>query len=233
MDGKTILLVEDNPNVMRNNTTALQSRGAEVLAAAGLAEARRRLSFLSAENSETSAWREPDAAVIDIMLPDGSGLDLLREIRGRSGLPVLLLTAKDTPRDIVAGLSLGADDYLSKPYDLNVFAARIEALLRRARTVGTSIDIGRLRFDLISNRAFCGGRDLLLTRKEFALLLLLARHEGKTLSAKCLFEKVWGQQLTQDTSALKVQMSNLKKKLSGEDILIETSRGEGYGLNFF
>lgn len=219
MKGKTILLVEDNPEVMRNNTTALTSRGATVLSAATIAEARCVISK-----------KLPDVAVLDIMLPDGSGIDFLREIRAVSGLPVLLLTAKGESQDIVTGLSLGADDYLAKPYYLNVFAARIDALLRRARTVTESVAIGSLRFDLISSQAFFEGRDLLLTQKEFALLLLLAQNEKQKLSAEYLFEKVWRQTLLGDTSALKIQMSNLKKKLSAVtgDILIETSRGEGY-----
>ena len=221
MNGKTILLVEDNPKVMRNNITILKSRGAAVLSAENLAEAR---SVLTEEN--------PDAAVIDIMLPDGSGLDLLREIRAASALPVLLLTAKGQSQDVVTGLSLGADDYLAKPYDLNVFTARLDALLRRAQTVTENIAVGLLRFDLLSNQASYGGKDLLLTQKEFALLLLLTQNEKKTLPFEYLFEKIWGQPLNGDTSALRLQMSNLKKKLSAvtDDIVIETTRGEGYCL---
>lgn len=221
MNGITILLVEDSPEVMRNNTTVLRSRGASVVSAATIAESRRIISE-----------KLPDMAVIDIMLPDGSGLDLLRELRTISNIPVLLLTAKGESQDIVTGLSLGADDYLAKPYYLNVFTARIDALLRRARTVNESIVIGLLRFDLISNQAFFDGKDLLLTQKEFSLLLLLVQNNGKKLSAEYLFEKAWKQPLLGDTSALKIQMSNLKKKLSvtTEDILIETSRGEGYCL---
>ena len=221
MNGKTILLVEDNPKVMRNNITILKSRGAAVLSAENLAEARYILK---------SAL--PNAAVIDIMLPDGSGLDLLREIRAVSNLPVLLLTAKGASADVVTGLSLGADDYLAKPYDLDVFTARLDALLRRAQTVSENVAVGSLRFDLLSNQVSYGGRDLLLTQKEFALLLLLAQNEKKTLSFDYLFEKVWGQSMSGDTSALKIQISNLKKKIAAatENIIIESSRGEGYCL---
>ncbi|MCL1819606.1 MAG: response regulator transcription factor [Oscillospiraceae bacterium] len=221
MTGKTILLVEDNPKVMWINTEVLESQGAAVLSAENLAEARRIL-----------AEKFPNAAVIDIMLPDGSGLDLLREIRAVSALPVLLLTAKGESADVVTGLSLGADDYLAKPYDIDVFAARVEALLRRARTVNENIAVGQLRFDLLSNQAVYGGKDLLLTQKEFSLLLMLTQNEKKTLAAEYLFEKVWGQPLNNDTSALRLQISNLKKKLFAvtEDITIETTRGEGYCL---
>ena len=220
MTGKTILLVEDNLKVMRNNTAALKSRGAIVFPASTYAEAMLLIGM-----------KAFDVAVIDIMLPDGSGLELLREIRSASNLPVLLLTAKGDSEDIVAGLALGADDYLAKPYYLNVFTARIEALLRRAGTVSESFAVGHLRFDLISNRAFCGDKDLLLTQKEFALLLLLAQNQGLTLSAEYLFEKVWRQPMG-DTSALRLQISNMKKKISAVTgtVLIETSRGKGYSI---
>lgn len=235
MIGKTILLIEDNPEVMRNNMTVLKLRGAKVLSAANLAEARLILAPLFAGNHKKADIILPDMAVIDIMLPDGSGLDLLREIRTAFSFPVLLLTARGESRDVVAGLSLGADDYLAKPYDLNVLTARIDALFRRAQTVSESIAIGLLRFDLISSQVFFDGRDLLLTQKEFALLLLLAQNEKQTLSADHLFEKVWGQPPGGDSSALRIQMSNLKKKLSAttEDIIIETSRGEGYCLTMY
>ena len=222
MTGKNILLVEDNPKVMRNNITILKSRGAVVLSAENLAQARSIL----------KQPKLPDMAVIDIMLPDGSGLDLLREIRVMSALPVLLLTAKGESQDVVTGLSLGADDYLAKPYDLNVFTARLDALLRRACAVNENIAVGLLKFDLLSHQASCIGKDLLLTQKEFALLLILAQNEKKTLTFDYSFEKAWGQPLSGDTSALRLQMSNLKKKLSAvtENVVIETTRGEGYCL---
>jgi len=218
---KTILLVEDNLEVMRNNTTILTKHGAAVLSAATLSQAR---SLIAAKTF--------DLAVLDIMLPDGSGLDLLKEIRENSNLPVLLLTAKGESDDVVVGLSLGADDYLSKPYYINVFAARIDALLRRAQTVNENIIIGPLRFDLLSNQAMYENTDLLLTQKEFTLLLLLAQNERKTLMVEYLFEKAWRQPLNNDTSALRKQMSNLKRKISAatENIIIETSHGEGYLL---
>jgi DNA-binding response OmpR family regulator len=145
-----------------------------------------------------------------------------------------MLTAKSDSEDIVKGLSIGADDYLAKPYDLNVLAARIDALLRRSQKtgIGENIVIGSLRFDLISNQAFFWEKDLLLTQKEFALLLLFAQNEKKILSMEYLFEKVWKRQLDGDTIALRSQISNLKKKIAAvtECILIESSRHEGYFL---
>ena len=143
MIGKTILLVEDNPKVTRNNTTLLKSRGAQIMTSENLVVARLWI-----------AEKLPDIAVPDIMLPDGSGLDLLRELRRSSTLPVLLLTAKGKSEDVVTGLSLGADDYLAKPYDLSEFVARIDALLRRARTISENLAIGSLRLNVFSNQAF-------------------------------------------------------------------------------
>ena len=232
MTGKTILLVEDNPKVMRNNITILESQGTTVLPAANLTEARSVLAPLFSGNRGADGVAPPDAAVIDIMLPDGSGLDLLREIRSVSSLPVLLLTAKGESQDVVTGLSLGADDYLAKPYDLNVFTARLDALLRRAHSVSERVAVGLLRFDLISSQAYYNGKNLLLTQKEFALLLLLAQNEKKILMSDHLYQKVWGQPLNGDTAALRLHISNLKKKITAAaaGILIETARGEGYCL---
>ena len=247
MEGKTILLVEDNPKVMRNNRNLLRSKGALVLTAGGIKKARTYFDPLRFESQRI------DAAVIDIMLPDGSGLELLQEIRSDkrsslAALPVLLLTAKSQSNDIVNGLSAGADDYLAKPYDLDVFAARIEALLRRTAmqgnagmqstpgaapaAVSNSIIIGRLRFDMITNQAFYSDKDMLLSKKEFALLFVLAQNKGKTLSAQYLYEKVWKQPFAKDNYLIKSHISNLKKKLAvlAADVLIESSWGEGYCL---
>ena len=241
MTGKTILLVEDNNKLTRNNRNLLRSLGAKVLAVKTLADARRVLEAPDSGAPNPSA-AYPDAAVIDTMLPDGSGLSLLKEIRASaktrvSSLPVLLLTAKGEADDIVQGLSSGADEYLSKPYDLDVFAARLEALLRRSEiqnqlsTISNSVTIGCLRFDVITNQAFYNDNDLLLSQKEFALLFLLAQNEGKILSPQYLFEKVWKQPL-KEKAILKTHIYNLKKKISAlaPGIIIETSRGEGYSL---
>ena len=224
MKDKTILLVEDNLQVMRNNATMLRMRGAKVLCAADLASARDYIA------SDT-----PDAAIIDIMLPDGTGLDLLQELRSSMGheVPVLLLTAKGDSEDIVTGLRLGADDYLAKPYDLNVLEARIEAMLRRSTHLPQTLRCGQITLNVTSSTVRCGEEDLHITQKEFALLLLLAQSPRQTLKTAYLYEKVWGEPLgAESTTALRTQMSNLKKKLAAatDDILIESTRGEGYRL---
>ena len=166
-----ILLGEDNEQILCGNERMLKRRGYVVAAALTLAEAKTRIEE-----------RMPDAIVLDIMLPDGSGLDFMRELRRGSNVPILLLTGLTTPEDVVRGLSDGGDDYLAKPYDFGILLARIEALLRRAGQVPNTLTKGALRLDIIAGRAFIDGDDLLLSPKEFALLLLMVQNEGRLLS---------------------------------------------------
>jgi DNA-binding response OmpR family regulator len=149
-----ILMVEDDPQIQAVNRNMLTRRGYDVLCAMNLAEARGLL-----ENDP------PDAVVLDIMLPDGSGLDFLRELRKNGDdTPVLLLTALSKDSDVVRGLESGGDDYLPKPYNYDVLAARVDALMRRRGMAVPvrSIEKGGLTLDLIAGRAFVNGEDLLL-----------------------------------------------------------------------
>jgi DNA-binding response OmpR family regulator len=145
---------------------------------------------------------------------------------------VLLLTGKGKSDEVILGLSLGADDYLAKPYLIGVFTARVEALLRRAAIVSESVTVGHLRFNMLTNRAYYDSADLLLTQKEFTLLLLLARGGGKTLTFEYLFEKAWGQPMLGDTAPLRVQISGLARKLSAvtDNAVVESVRKRGYRL---
>ncbi|MDR1804221.1 MAG: response regulator transcription factor [Treponema sp.] len=219
-----ILLVEDNEQIQRGNERMLKRRGYAVTSALTLAEARRRI-----------AEQTPDAIVLDIMLPDGNGLDFMRELRTRklpteSSVPILLLTGLTTPEDVVRGLSSGGDDYLAKPYDFNVLAARIEALLRRTGRVPETLTKGALQLDIIANRAYLGGNDLLLSPKEFALLLLMAQNEGRLLSAEYLSEAIWKQPPTADTSTVRTAVSRLRTKLGdgkADAFIIENEKQEG------
>ena len=235
MKGKTILLVEDNLLVMRNNQNMLHELGVKVFTAETAAKARCYLESIFF-----------DAAIIDITLPDGSGLDLVKEIRssGKSAssgrrlanLPILLLTAKNQTEDILGGFASGADDYLAKPYQLTILSARLEALLRRSglqnkpSIVDHSVTIGFLRFDALSQQAFYDGKDLLLTQKEYSLLFFLAQNRGTIIPPKQLYEKVWGLPYKEKSAALRIQMSNLKKKLAevSADGILETVWGGGY-----
>jgi DNA-binding response OmpR family regulator len=163
------------------------------------------------------------------MLPDGSGLDFLEELRRNTDIPVLLLSALAEPGDTVKGLRAGGDDYLAKPYDNAELLARIESLLRRTSRPPKPLAKGRLTLNMISGMAFVDGRDLLLSHKEFAVLLLLAQNEGKTVSTEYLYKEAWGLPMSDNRTLLK-HISDLRKKLEGETTAFEivNVRGEGY-----
>lgn len=209
--------MEDNEQIMRGNERMLTRRGYEVISALTLTEAR------SAIQSQI-----PDLFVLDIMLPDGSGLDFMAELRRHSQAPVLLLTGLTTTEDIVHGLSRGGDDYLAKPYDFGVLLARVEALLRRAENVPEKLVRGRLSLDVAAAVATFDGNDLLLTQKEFVLLLIFVQNEERFISAEYLYEKAWKAPLSGDSQALKKTIHRLREKIAGSGWCIEWSRGEGY-----
>lgn len=217
MSGELILLVEDNEQIMRGNERMLKRRGYEVITALTLGDARKAM--------ET---QNPDLFVLDIMLPDGSGLDFMTALRQHSQAPVLLLTGLTTPEDIVRGLSQGGDDYLTKPYDFGVLLARIEALLRRAGHIPDRLTKGRLSLDITADVAMLDGTDLLLTQKEFALLLTFAQNEERFICGEYLYEKAWKAPLSSDSNTLKTTINRLRQKLKGSGYRIEWSRGEGY-----
>lgn len=170
----------------------------------------------------------PDLIVLDIMLPDGSGLDFIAQLRRYSRVPVLLLTGLTTPEDVVRGLRLGGDDYLAKPYDFGVLLARVEALLRRAEQIPEKLTRDRLSLDVAAGTAALDGADLLLTQKEFALLLLFAQNEGRFIRAEYLYEKVWNQPMAGDSQVFRKTLHNLRRKIEGGGWQVEWSRGEGY-----
>lgn len=215
-----ILLVEDNEQILSGNERMLKRRGYDVKTALTLREARDRMSEAV-----------PDAIILDIMLPDGSGLDFMRELRQHSNIPVLLLTGLTTPEDVVLGLSEGGDDYLTKPYDFGVLLARVEALLRRAGRLPEVLQKGPLKLDVMASQALLHGEDLLLTQKDFALLLLFTQNEDKVMSVEYLYEKVWKSPLNDNTFALKNAVSRLRKKLEGFGYTISATRGEGYSFH--
>ena len=163
MEDKLILLVEDNPHIMAINDAALHMRGYRTLQAETAHKCRELLCFHAV-----------DLIVLDILLPDGDGVALCREIKQEYDVPILFLTAMGENEDIVKGLTAGGDDYLTKPYDLEVFMARVEARLRAAHPKERAVRFGPLQMNLLSGRAYIGETDLNLTQKEFAALLYLA-----------------------------------------------------------
>lgn len=203
----TVLLVEDDENILRTNRRILEREGYTVLCARTLKAARELL-----------VWNTPDALVLDIMLPDGNGLAFCEEIRPALSAPVLFLTALDEKSEIIEGLVAGGNDYITKPYDVDEFLARINAQLRfvwmnqwNAGRHGRLIR-DTLMLDLTAQRAYLDGKDMLLTQKEYSLLLLLARSEGKTLSSEYLYRSVWNLPMN-DNRTLKKHISTVRKKL--------------------
>lgn len=217
---QTILLIENNPDVMKINRVALTMRGYRVLEAETIGKGRTLLGI-----------ERPDLIILDIVMPDGNGLILCEEVRKKSDTPILILSALNENHDIVNGLMRGGDDYLPKPYDMSVLLARVEALLRRCRrATETVLTRGDLTLDTVSQRALVNGKDALLTPKEFAILLCLVRSEGRELQTNRLYEAAWGQPMGDDTNAVKIAVSRLRKKIEPTGFKIDVVRGAGYCL---
>lgn len=217
----TILLVEDNPHIMKINAQLLTLRGYQVLQAETAAQAREQL-----------RWHPVDLIVLDILLPDGSGLELCRELKVQRPIPILFLTALGENQDVVEGLRAGGDDYLAKPYDLEVLVARIEARLRAAEEVRRYFGYGGLKLDLLTMTGYVNGKDIQLTQKEFTALLLLARAAERKVSQEELMEALWGPDGHAESRALWTLISRLRKKLNSQESRLEISslRGGGYLL---
>lgn len=224
---KNILLVEDDPNILRTNRRILEREGFTVLCASTLQEARAKL-----------AQHTPDALVLDIRLPDGSGLSFCEEIRPATSAPVLFLTALDEKSEIIEGLVAGGNDYITKPYDVDELLARVKAQLRLAQInrlaaeQSKTIKRGPLTLDTVAMRAYLKGEDMLLSGREFSVLLYLVKNEGKTLSAEQLYEGAWNQPMAGNASALWKCISRLKGKLAVSDgwVVLTNFRNEGYML---
>jgi two-component system OmpR family response regulator len=217
-----ILVLEDDPATAGAVVGGLRGRGYDVVHAA------------DAEAARGAADRYPfDAAGLDLMVPKGGGYAALDALRSASpGLPVLILTARDSVSDRVEGLERGADDYLVKPFAFVELAARLAALLRRPQTRVEPLRIAELEIDPLHRRALHRDKALTLTPKEFELLWCLARQNGEILTRKELLESVWGYRFDPGTNVVDVHVTRLRRKLeaSGAVDLIRTVRGIGYAL---
>jgi two-component system, OmpR family, response regulator RegX3 len=178
----------------------------------------------------------PDLVLLDVMLPDGSGYDIVRRLRERSRVPIIMLTARGEETDRVVGLELGADDYVVKPFSAREVAARIRAVLRRTDAEAPAsregpIEVGPLRLDPDRRSANLDGDELELTRKEFELLELLLREAGNVVSRERLIDEVWDMNWFGSTKTLDVHVSSLRRKLgddSADPRFIHTVRGVGF-----
>lgn len=216
-----ILLVEDDEVLCQGLTEALTIEKHEVLAAGTAAAARRYFD------------QAPDFVILDLNLPDGNGFALCRELKERQELPVIFLTARDDDRDMVKGLDLGADDYITKPFRLNVLLSRLRAVARRYQAVkqkGSRLVCGELCLLPEETRVLLAGNEMILTAGEFKLLQLLMEHKGQTLTRGQLLERLWDDEGNfVNDNTLTVMMKRLRRKLdSGPEQYIRTVRGIGY-----
>lgn len=218
-----ILVVEDDEGVRRSLVLALREEG---YSADGVAEAALAAEAFAAGNH--------DLLLIDIMLPGASGLDLCRQIRQTSHVPIILVTARDDSHDVVAGLEAGADDYVTKPFVFKELAARIRALLRRVRTEGEEsaiIEHGELRIVPDEGRVLRGTEEISLTRTEFLLLSELATNPRRVMSRDHLLAEVWGYDYFGDGRVVDAHVRRLRTKLEpdpSEPTYVKTVRGLGY-----
>jgi DNA-binding response OmpR family regulator len=230
-------MVEDNKDVLRLNEKWLMAAGFDTVGAETLAGAREAL-----------ATHSPDIVVLDILLPDGDGLDFLPECKTLCAAPVLFCSSRGEDRDILRGLEAGGDDYIPKPYNVDILVARVKVMWRQeqenrkktqaalaAQTPEQVIERGPLKLDILAGRAYMDGADVKLKPKEFALLFTLVRNEGRGVSAQKLYEAVWNMPATDDTRTVKTHIYHIRKKLSVTDhtaIAITNEYGTGYRFSY-
>ena len=217
-----ILIIDDEPSIHTVVSAYLDAEGFEHLSAmdgpSGLKAAR---SF------------KPDVIILDVMLPGMDGIELLANLRRDSDVYVIMLTARTEEVDKIVGLSVGADDYLTKPFSPRELIARIKAALRRLQGATSSAEgalvltFAHLRIDLSERRVWLGQQLIELTAIEFDLLVTLAQNQSMVLSREQLLEKVWGYEYFGDTRVVDVHIGHIRQKL-GDDRLIQTIRGVGY-----
>jgi two-component system, OmpR family, response regulator RegX3 len=222
---RTVLLVEDEQSITEPLSEALSREGFEPVVAGTVAAAL-----------ELARSRSPDLVLLDLMLPDGSGLDVCRELRSGSTVPIIMLTARGEETDRVVGLELGADDYIVKPFSAREVVARIRAVLRRAAAAPAApadevVELGDVRIDRAKRSATLAGEQLELSRKEYDLLTLLVDSAGSVVTRERLIDEVWDVNWFGSTKTLDVHVSALRKKLGddpNEPRYIHTVRGVGF-----
>lgn len=217
-----ILFVEDDPSIREITSVGLEDSGFTVTTAddgaEGLSKFRRD---------------KPDLVLLDVMLPRLDGFEVCRAIRSESSVPVVMLTARSDTVDVVVGLESGADDYVTKPFEMPVLVARLRSALRRARHEEPSevLHLGNVTIDVLGHRATRSGVDLELTPTEFRLLVELARRPQQVFTREMLLERVWGYDYLGDSRLVDVAVQRLRAKVEPDaphPQLIETVRGVGY-----
>ncbi len=223
MSKPRVLVVDDEPQILRALQTNLRGAGYEVETAA---TAERALA--------AAAMRPPDAVILDLVLPDGRGTDVCRELRKWSSAPVLVLSVVGDEPEKVAALDAGADDYIQKPFGIEELLARLRAVLRRAGPSGGPVlEIGELVVDLDKRSVAVGGRPVTLTPREFELLRVLAQNEGKLMTHPAILREVWGPAYGEESHYLHVYVSQLRRKIEADPArprYLLTEPGAGYRL---
>jgi DNA-binding response OmpR family regulator len=223
---RTILVVDDETTLRETLVEALELEGYRAIPAADGREALARFRA-----------SKPDLVLLDLMLPELSGVEVCRILRAESGVPIIMLTARDSEVDKVVGLELGADDYVTKPFSLRELTARIRAIFRRAEQQGAAggppplMDLGRVQVDLSGHRILRDGTAVPLKPKAFELLSFLVRNPGQVFTRDQLLEKVWGYDYAGETRTVDVHVHWLRSELEEDPArprLVQTVRGVGY-----
>jgi DNA-binding response OmpR family regulator len=220
-----ILLVEDDASIREVTSLGLQAAGFHATTA------------VDGRDGLARALHDPfDAVILDVMLPSLDGFEVCREIRKHSRVPIVMLTARTDTVDVVVGLESGADDYVTKPFEMAELVARVRAVLRRAQAVPeeTSVTIGPIEIDPTAFVARKGGKDLALTATEFRLLMELARRPGQVFTRELLLQRVWNYDYLGDSRLVDVAIQRLRGKVEDDPArpeLVKTVRGVGYRLD--
>ncbi len=228
MSGATVFVVEDERSFVEALTIGLEREGFAVEVAVDGAEALDRFDEVA-----------PDLVLLDVMLPRVSGVDVCRQLRKKTKVPIIMVTAKSAEIDTVVGLEVGADDYVTKPYRLRELIARMRAVLRRTAEVRAesslmtpgSLDVGGVHLDPDEHRVRVDGEDVSLPLKEFELLHMLLANAGRVLPRETLIDRVWGSDYVGDTKTLDVHIKRLRSKIEPDPAnptRITTIRGLGY-----
>jgi len=224
MPTDTIVIVDDDEHIRELTSVYLEKEGFSVRCAADGPSAL-----------DAIARARPSLVILDLMLPGMSGYDVCKQLRRDTDVPILMLTARDDDVDKILGLELGADDYVTKPFNPRELVARVKAIVRRARGPQQPdgdgvIRIGALTIDRQRREARCGDRELQLRTKEFDLLATLAEHNGIVLTREQLLDRVWGYEFYGETRTVDVHVQHVRAKLQGSGVSIATIRGVGYKL---
>jgi two-component system KDP operon response regulator KdpE len=223
-DSPRVLVVDDEPQIVRGLRVVLRNAGFQVDSAGTKEEALDAL-----------AHRPPDAVLLDLVLPDGSGVDVCRQVREWSHVPIVVVSAVGDEREKVRALDAGADDYVTKPFGSQELAARLRAVLRRVADNGTEpgIEVGDLAIDLADRRVRRGDEQIHLTPIEFDVLRVLAQNRGRLVTHRQLLQEVWGPAYGDETHYLRVHVAHIRAKLEidpSRPRYVITEPGVGYRL---